>query len=291
MLLLAALLLAGSCALSLSCSDSEEPPEGTHPESTTLPADITPPPNATALQRVSAISAGAYHTCTLTDGGSAVCWGGNETGQLGDGTTADRAFAAPISGLGGEVTQVVTGFSSTCAITTGGALLCWGRNDTGAIGDGTSEAMHTTPTQVLGLGADVREVAVGREHACAVTTGKVWCWGDNTFGQLGAETAEQQQSTPVEVVGLSSDVVSIGLGWYHTCVLTASGQVMCWGNNQTAQLGTGSGPVSQSNSPIAIEGLPSGITSLAVGGGHNCVLTEAGAVVCWGANNYGQTAT
>jgi len=149
--------------------------------------------------------------------------------------------------------------------------------------------MHTTPTQVLGLGADVREVAVGREHACAVTTGKVWCWGDNTFGQLGAETAEQQQSTPVEVVGLSGDVVSIGLGWYHTCILTASDQVMCWGNNQTAQLGSGSGAVSQSNRPIAIEGLPSGIVSLAVGGGHNCVLTEAGAVVCWGANNYGQT--
>jgi alpha-tubulin suppressor-like RCC1 family protein len=216
-----------------------------------------------------------------------MCWGDNELGQLGDGTTTDRALAADVPGLT-DVAQIAAGFLHTCALVRGGSLKCWGYNTKGAVGDGTTEGPRTKPTDVVGLPHNVTAVAPGREHTCALVDNNVWCWGDNAFGQIGDGKPARVQPSPVEVVGLTGNVTSIGSGWYHTCALTEAREVECWGNNASGQLGNGQQEISRVDAPVMVQGLPSDIVALVVGGGHNCVLTASHRVTCWGANNYGQ---
>lgn len=128
--------------------------------------------------------AGGDHTCAVDTANQLRCWGDNASGQLGDGTSTDRAvprlIALTVAGA------VATGENSTCAQTSSG-LSCWGDNSFGQLGDGTT-ANRKLPAAVKSLGPGARP-AVGRAHACAVgSTGEVDCWGDNSLGQLGNGT-------------------------------------------------------------------------------------------------------
>ncbi len=135
-----------------------------------------------------AIAAGAGHTCALTRGGAALCWGANDRGQLGDGTRTDRSAPRPITRArgGGRVVfdKLAAGGAHTCAVAANARLFCWGANDAGQIGDGTTED-RVAPVRI-DLGADVVDITVGDRHSCAVTAnGETLCWGSNEFGQLG----------------------------------------------------------------------------------------------------------
>ena len=174
-----------------------------------------------------AIAAGNYHTCALTASGGVKCWGYNYFGQLGDGTTTDRATPVDVSGLTSGVTSVTAGAFHTCAVTSGGGATCWGNNSSGQLGDGTT-AIRTTPVAVSGLTNGVTSVAAGDNHTCAVTSGGgVQCWGDNGNGQIGDGTSGPL--TPVDVSGLTSGVSAVAAGNYHTCALISGGGVKCWG--------------------------------------------------------------
>src|SRR5205085_2881853 len=107
---------------------------------------------------VAAIAAGSSHTCALTTGGGVRCWGGNDNGQLGDGTTTQRLTAVDVSGLTSGVAAIAAGASHTCALTTAGGVKCWGRNVQGALGDGTV-TQRTTPVDVSGLTSGVAALA------------------------------------------------------------------------------------------------------------------------------------
>lgn len=233
---------------------------------------VKPTPVSGLDSGVIAISAGARHTCALTSGGAAKCWGENFGGEVGDGTDARKMIPAPVRGLAQGVVAIAAGGDHTCALTSAGAVECWGLNDRGAVGDGT-KVTRTTPVQVSTLESGIAAISVGASHSCALTgAGAVECWGANYAGQLG-DGGTSDSTVPVPVNGLGSGVVAIGAGGNHTCALTSGGTVTCWGDNAT--------------SPVVVSGL-SGVSAITAGSNDTCALTEVGAMECWGENGEGQ---
>ena len=130
-----------------------------------------------------------------------------------------------------------------CAVITNGDVWCWGYNGDGQLGNGSTPdtAPHTAPVKVL-LPGPARDVVGGGYHACALLdAGSVWCWGDNNSGELGNGGSPTFSSTPVEVTGLTSNVLAIAAdGGASTCALLVSpAQVQCWGSNFYDELGDG----------------------------------------------------
>jgi alpha-tubulin suppressor-like RCC1 family protein len=236
---------------------------------------------------VRAVAAGAVHTCALLSVGRVLCWGYNINGQLGDGTTTDRHTPVVVSGVGGGVVAMAAAYDHTCAAMAAGLLLCWGSNNSGQLGNGTPIGLPV-PKVVLGFGlGGTAAVAAGGDHSCALTSvGGVECWGSNVFGQLGdGEACGSTCPTPVAASGLGSGVVAVAAGAYHSCALTATGGVECWGYNASGQLGDGT-KTSRPN-PVMVSGL-SGVRAIAAGDYHTCAITSAFGVECWGLNTYGQ---
>lgn len=234
---------------------------------------------------MSAVSAGFWHTCALTTSGGVKCWGENDAGQLGDGTTTNRSTPVNVSGLSSGVSTISAGDINTCVLTTTGGVKCWGNNYDGQLGDGTN-TNRSTPVDVVGLGSGVSSLSAEGGHVCALTTsGGIKCWGDNYYGQLGDGTTTDR-NTPVDVVGLGSGVSAISTGIYYTCALTISGSVKCWGRNNGWQLGDGTN--SDRSTPMDVVGLSNGVSAVNAGGAHTCAITTSGEVKCWGSNYYGQ---
>jgi len=233
----------------------------------------------------STVAAGMSHTCAVTTSGGVKCWGDNYYGQLGDGTVVDKVTPVDVSGFSGDLAAVSASWDHTCALTTSGGVKCWGLNDEGQLGDGTTKD-KPTPVEVSGLSSGVKAISAGGGHSCALTTTDgVKCWGDNNYGQLGDGTAEDNPM-PVDVSGLSGGVVAVVGGYQHTCALTTAGGVKCWGDNYNGQLGELTTIINPT--PVDVSDLSSGVKAIAAGGFHTCALTTAGGVKCWGDNYYGQ---
>jgi alpha-tubulin suppressor-like RCC1 family protein len=199
---------------------------------------------------VAAIAAGSGHTCALLTADGAKCWGANDDGQLGDGTTTPSSTPVDVVGLTSGAAAIAAGREHTCALLTVGGAKCWGDNYYGQLGDGTTTP-SSTPVDVAGLASGAAAIAVGDYHTCAMTTsGGIKCWGYNGYGQLGDGTTTDR-STPVDVAGLASGVAAIALGaWGHTCALTTAGGVKCWGLDERGQLGLGT--IVYSTTPIDV---------------------------------------
>lgn len=234
-----------------------------------------------------AISGGLGQTCAITSTGGVKCWGDNSFGQLGDGTTTQRLTPVDVVGLSSGAIAIEVSDFHACALTSTGGVKCWGDNTYGQLGDGTT-TRRLTPVDVVGLTSGVIAIANGYDHSCALTSsGGVKCWGGNGVGQLGDDTTTQRLA-PVDVFGLTSGVMAIGVGNAHTCAVTTAGGVKCWGGNAQGQIGDGT--YATRLTPIDVTGLTSGVSSISGGGGfHTCALTTAGEVKCWGANIFGQT--
>lgn len=197
---------------------------------------------------VTAISVGENHACALKSVGAVVCWGANDKGQLGDGSTLDRLLPVAVSGLSHGVQAISAGVKHTCARTTAGTVKCWGDNASGRLGDGTTDD-RLVPTEIPGF-ANVAEVSAGGAHTCARQQGAAKCWGNNAAGQLGIGMLGFQPS-PTQVVGLSSGVHAVSTGGYHSCAVAgATHAAMCWGFNMYGQVGDTSQLSSNSPQPV-----------------------------------------
>lgn len=207
------------------------------------------------------VSTGGAHTCAVTSEGGVKCWGRNGNGQLGDGTRVDSVVPVGVIGLGTGVAAVSAGGGHTCALTSTGAVKCWGSNASGQLGDGT-RVDRTVPVGVTGLSTGVVGLSAGSGYTCAVTAGgAVKCWGDNASGQLGDGTPltldegdtedgrgsaddglDRGRVTPSEVVGLGSGAAAVSAGNAYACAVMTAGGVKCWGANTSGELGVGAVP-------------------------------------------------
>lgn len=228
------------------------------------------------------LASGGSHSCAVRDDGVPLCWGDNAVGQMGDGTTTDRATPVAVA-LSGAA-QVALGGAFSCARLHTGSVRCWGGNSSGALGDGTTTS-RATPAAVTGLSTGVTALAAGNGHACAVAGGGLRCWGWNMQGQLGDGTTANRSSAGIPS-GLASGVVSVATGASHTCAVLSSGAVRCFGDNQFGQLGDGS--MTDRLNPVSVSGLPGGVTAITAGASHTCVIINTGEVLCWGRNGGGQ---
>jgi len=279
---------------------------------------IVPDPLGGAL--IKRIAAGVDHACAILADDSVKCWGGNQFGQLGDGTTGSTAGAVTVSGISNAI-DIAAGNAFSCAVVGAapgdvqGAVRCWGNGTSGQLGNGSSSS-SSTPVAVGSL-TTATQVSARSVHACALLTrGDVMCWGEGTSGQLG-DGGTSSSAVPVAVLGTGADnyaildpqgqpastkAFQVSAGNAHTCarVSTSSGSdglgVKCWGATNHGELGNGA-PLCQVNTicdPKAPNPVPqrvTGLTSaahLAAGGHHTCVVLTAGGGMCWGLGDQGQ---
>lgn len=234
---------------------------------------------------VISISAGDDHTCAVTSSNAVKCWGGNYLGQLGDGTTTKQSTPVDVVDLSSGVSAISLGLYHSCALTVSGGVKCWGSNNYGQLGDGTT-SQKNTPVEVVGLSSGISDISSGGSHTCVKTTsGGGKCWGSNDYGQLGDATFSQR-NTPVDVIGISEGISEITTGQNHTCAVTQNGEGKCWGWNSYGQLGDGS--TFDSEIPVNVVGLQSGVSAIVGSRLSTCALTGAGGVKCWGRNDTGQ---
>lgn len=238
-----------------------------------------------------AVAAGGYHTSALFADGSVMCWGRNDSGQLGNGSTASSL--APISVLLGGSTAVAidSGVTHSCAVLQDGVVRCWGSNGKGQLGDGTT-ANSSIPVSASGI-VSALFVSAGEDHTCSVLAGgSVMCWGSNLFGKLGDNLASGTEShVPVTVLlPGSTPAVSIAAGMNHSCAVLGDGSAMCWGFNGDGELGDNMASGFQSAVPVYVESLfgNTNVVDISAGENHSCALLAGGTAMCWGYNYQGQ---
>jgi alpha-tubulin suppressor-like RCC1 family protein len=231
------------------------------------------------------VGLGQFVTCICDGSGSAWCWGRNVEGELGIGTTSMNATVpTQVPGVA-DCARIAGGAQHTCMVRSEGTVACWGSNASGQVGQPTgTTTIATSPMAVAGL-SDVAEVRGGEQFTCARKNDMtVYCWGDNSSGQLGDGTTTSR-STPAVVTGLAADVVEIAAGRFFACARHTTGAVSCWGQNVSGQLGNGI--TTDSSVPVDVSGVANA-AQLATGLIHVCALRTTGVVSCWGGNMDGQ---
>ncbi len=240
--------------------------------------------STTVSSRLIASSLG--HTCAVNQG-VAECWGENQWGQLGNGSLRRQLRPMPVVGLERHVASVVAGYRHTCALLGNGAVKCWGDNSKGQLGIQSVAdpeiQQRGVPQAVAGLGQGVVAIAAGQLHTCAIRDSKVYCWGDNSKGQLGL-AGGGWSGLPVQVAQIDAGAQSIAAGAFHSCAIV-QGAAKCWGWNINGQLGN-SGRI-DSEEPVNVFGLSEGVQLIEASGNHTCATTKDG-LFCWGYNAAGQ---
>lgn len=284
-----------------------------------VPVAVIKETGALASKILTDVTAGETHTCAVASG-QVFCWGSSNNGQLGNGSTANAAVTTPVAvqGLTGKViTHVAASNGNTCALDTLGKVYCWGANELGQLGNGTSgSTSNPTPVQVINTGAlagktlteiDIdgydlfssgTTVTYRQTHACVVASARVYCWGYNGSGQIGnnagASTTPVTTPTAVYTGGvLNGNVDDTAAGGQHVCALMSL-RVYCWGTDANGELGDNGVAGTYSSAPVAVNTsigglLTQDVDTIAAGGGRGCARASLTATYyCWGNNSAGQ---
>lgn len=235
-----------------------------------------------------------YHGCAISVGGTLWCWGSGDNGRLGVDTLVNHSAPVEVTALSGVV-QVSVGDSHTCAIKTDDAVWCWGDNSDGKLGLGMddgpeiclSNPCSKKPVQVdWNYEEEKTSISAGFFHTCMASNSGVWCWGSNSYSQLG-DTTLINSSSPVRVHGLQG-ASALGLGIIHSCALAQEGSVWCWGSGDSGQIGEG-GPINDDlvqTTPLQVAGLPDAV-DLDAHYAASCAIDSEGQAWCWGYNGQG----
>jgi alpha-tubulin suppressor-like RCC1 family protein len=204
----------------------------------------------------SAIAAGGNTTCALLVDASVQCWGAGSYGQLGNGGTTDSSAPVTVQGL--TALAIGVGYRHACAITRTGELRCWGDNANGDLGNG-SRTQSATPVEVTGVSGTATDVVSGAGTSCALIDGGAACWGNNAYGQLGTN-AYDYADEPLAIDGAAEGLTTLSLSGFTICAVAkgggslASGGILCWGADDSGQLGNGN--IAQALSPGDVPGYP-----------------------------------
>jgi RHS repeat-associated protein len=254
------------------------------------------------------LSMGNVHSCHITADRNVKCWGFGTSGYLGYGNTQnlgdnETVDQIPTVEIGGFAEQLALGAGHSCVLLTDGNVRCWGLSDQGQLGNGDNVTIgdNEIPTSrpVVSLGGAAAKIVTGGFHNCILkNSGGLLCWGYNAFGQLGQSTTQnigdnELPSTFADInVGGTSPVVDVATGNFHTCALTAAGEVKCWGRNNFRQIGSSNTALligdNEAPSTQAFLNLGGVATAIAVGAEHSCALLQNKRVKCWGRNDVGQ---
>lgn len=282
-------------------------PAGQHPiELTGLPVGCNAPPQSVTVLSgspvvltvsvdctlVADVAVGALHACLMASDHRMQCWGQNEFGLVGDGTTMTPRLL-PVWAAGGIPYDAVTlsaGLTHSCATRTSTAF-CWGLNVFGAMGIGSVGFFAATPVAVGISGSTpvFTRTFAGGYHTCGLTPlGDAWCWGWNAEGQVGANSAAFSIPTPTAVAAGGTRFTTLAMGESHSCGLTSAGAAWCWGGNGRGESGRDTaGPDLTSKVPVLVS-TSLAFTSIDAGTLHTCALTADGTAYCWGSREFGQ---
>ena len=239
------------------------------------------------------VSISGGHICTILDNGDVYCWGRGNQGQLGNGGTSNLNTPAKVN-LPGQRSAIAisTGTYMTCAITTDGMGYCWGENDEGQLGNGTTNSRRTTPSEVLfPSGYTPVSISAGDDFACALMDNrKVMCWGENNDGRLGqGPLATDDETTPVWVSMENSETAHfLDIGTKSACMILDSGETKCWGTNEEGQIGQGDTDIDYYSTPTVVSGNYD-FVALSINSDTICAITSNAEGYCWGDNEAGQT--
>lgn len=237
------------------------------------------------------VSGSEFNTCGVAKGGQAYCWGAGLFGGLGNGSFDNSTVPVPVAGeiTFASLSTARFGLGFTCGVAKGGQGYCWGIDGEGELGNGSSTlgVNFETPVPISG-GVTFSSIAAGAFHACGrAKGGELYCWGDNSSGQLGlgfTSAFGSGSNVPVRV-STALVFVQISAGAFYTCGVTRAGAGYCWGANGAGQLGDGS--ITSRTAPVAITGGLS-FASVSAGTTSTCGITKQGAAYCWGSNSFGQ---
>ncbi|KAH9260563.1 hypothetical protein BASA81_001030 [Batrachochytrium salamandrivorans] len=221
---------------------------------------------------------GYYGNCARTTSGKSQCWG----------YFASAYRTSPVNiTVSGGIQSISLGLAHACFVVVGGELYCMGLNIYGQLGIG-NKADQAAPTPVADLAAEnIVSVACGVDHTCAVdAAGAMFCWGKDSYGQLGNPSIISDAPNPVQVLGITSGAASAWAGWYNSFVLMQNGTVWAFGKDQYGVFGTGS--TGNQLVPIVYGQGVSGVVEIRGGYTTTCVLLQNDQVKCTGSNHVGQ---
>jgi len=227
------------------------------------------------------VDAGYSHTAAVKSDGTLWAWGNNTSGQLGDGTFAEKTMPTRI-GDSADWTFLSAGYYHTLGLKQDGTLWAWGENANGQIGN-SSSADAASPVQVVS-GRQFSAISAGDFHSLALgTDGTLWAWGSNVKGQLGiSSTSDSNVPLPI---GSDSDWSTISAGSYHSVALKNDGSLWAWGFNSDGELGDGTRV--DKSAPTRI-GTDTDWIAVSAGAFHTVAIKRDGSLWTWGYNSNGQ---